>query len=161
MNQEQQGLVRASFAKLAPDADMVATIFYAFLFEIDPDLRPLFKGEMKRQRTLLMTMLATTVENLHQLEQILPAVHGLGQRHAGYGVKDADYDTVANALLLTLAQALGNDFTPAVRDAWVACYDTLAGAMKSAAREHVAHSAPPQYNGHQVGAAARRAQVAL
>ena len=123
MNQEQQELVRASFARLAPDADTVATIFYAFLFEIDPGLRPLFKDDMARQRGLLMTMLATAVENLHQLEKILPAVRSLGERHAGYGVTDADYDTVANALLLTLAQGLGDDFTPAVRDAWIACYE--------------------------------------
>src|SRR5215831_13234871 len=54
-------------------------------------------------------------------------------RHAGYGVKAADYDTVAGALLGTLEQALGSEFTLAVRDAWAAYYQTLAGEMKAAA----------------------------
>jgi hemoglobin-like flavoprotein len=80
-----------------------------------------------------MTMIETAVENVHQLDQILPAVRDLGRRHAGYGVKAADYDTVAGALRGTLEQALGSEFTPAVRDAWVAYYQTLAGEMKAAA----------------------------
>ena len=49
------------------------------------------------------------------------------------GVKLADYDAVREALLWTLEQALGKDFTPAVRGAWTACYDELAGEMKAAA----------------------------
>ena len=37
------------------------------------------------------------------------------------------------ALLWTLEQALGEDLTPAVREAWTVCYDELAGEMKEAA----------------------------
>jgi hemoglobin-like flavoprotein len=93
----------------------------------------LFKGDMVVQGRLLMTMIETAVENVHQLDQILPAVRDLGRRHASYGVEAADYDTVAGALLGMLEQALGSAFTLAVRDAWVAYYQTLAGEMKAAA----------------------------
>jgi hemoglobin-like flavoprotein len=133
MDQEQQDLVRASFARVAPIADTAAAMFYDRLFATDPTLRPLFKGDMMAQGRLLMTMIETAVENVHRLDQILPAVRDLGRRHAGYGVKAADYDTVATALLGTLEQALGPQFTPAVRDAWFACYQTIAGEMKAAA----------------------------
>lgn len=54
-------------------------------------------------------------------------------RHVKYGVKLADYDAVREALVWTLEEALGEDFTPAVRDAWTVCYDELAGEMKAAA----------------------------
>jgi hemoglobin-like flavoprotein len=94
----------------------------------------LFKGDVVVQRRLLVTLIETAVENMHQLDQILPAVRDLGRRHAGYGVKEADYDTVATALLATLEQALGPEFTPAVRDAWFTYYQTLSGEMKAAAR---------------------------
>jgi hemoglobin-like flavoprotein len=90
---------------------------------------------MKRQGEMLMAVLATAVGNLNRIEQILPTVRALGRRHAGYGVKDCDYDTVAAAFLGTLGAALGEDFTPAVRSAWVACYSILAGEMKAAAAE--------------------------
>ena len=133
MDPEQQHLVRASFAKVAPIADTAAAMFYDRLFATDPTLRSMFKGDMAEQGRLLMTMIETAVENVHRLDQILPAVHDLGRRHAGYGVKAADYDTVAAALLGTLEHALGSEFTPAARDAWVAWYQTIAGEMKAAA----------------------------
>jgi hemoglobin-like flavoprotein len=112
MDQAQQSLVRASFAQVSGAPGVAAAMFYGRLFEIDPELRPLFRGDLEAQGLLLMTMLGTAVDNLHQLDQILPAVRELGQRHAAYGVTEADYDTVATALLWTLEQALAADFTP-------------------------------------------------
>ena len=133
MDQRQVDLVRASFAQLPQDAEAVGMLFYSLLFKIDPELRPLFRGDMQRQSELLVTMIATAVENLDRLDLVLSAVRDLGRRHAGYGVKEVDYDTVETALLLTLAQALGGEFTPEVRQAWIACYRTLAEVMKTAA----------------------------
>jgi len=74
MDQKQQQLVRASFAKVAPIADTAAAMFYNRLFATEPRLRPLFKDDMVVQGRLLMTMIETAVENMHQLDRILPAV---------------------------------------------------------------------------------------
>jgi hemoglobin-like flavoprotein len=133
MDEFQKELVRATFAKIAPISDTAASMFYDRLFAIDPDLRPMFRNDMKKQGAMLMAVLATAVGNLHQLDQILPTVRDLGRRHAGYGVQDRDYDTVAEALLGTLETALGDEFNAAVRSAWAACYLFLAGEMKAAA----------------------------
>jgi hemoglobin-like flavoprotein len=80
-----------------------------------------------------MTMLAMVVYHLHEPGQVLPAIRDLGIRHVGYGVKPADYEALREALLWTLGQALGEEFTPPARDAWTVCYDELAGAMQAAA----------------------------
>jgi hemoglobin-like flavoprotein len=133
MTPEQKSLVRESFAKVAPIAPAVAEMFYNRLFELDPSLRSLFKIDMKEQGRKLIAMIVTAVSNLDRLDEIIPAVQDLGRRHAGYGVLDAHYDTVANALLWTLEQRLGADFTPATKAAWTACYVVLAGEMKDAA----------------------------
>ena len=133
MTPEQQSLVRASFAKVAPIAPAAAKMFYDRLFRLDPSLRALFKNDMDEQGRKLMTMIGTAVANLHRLGDIVPAVRDLGKRHAGYGVTDANYETVGSALLWTLEQGLGADFTPATRDAWATVYRVLAGEMKSAA----------------------------
>jgi nitric oxide dioxygenase len=133
MTEEQQELVRSSFAQIAPSAEAVAAMFYARLFELDPKLRTLFKGDMTAQGRKLMAMIGTAVANLHQLDTVVPAVQALGVRHAGYGVTDADYDTVAAALLWTLQQGLADAYTPAMQEAWTQCYVTLAGVMKQAA----------------------------
>jgi len=132
MTPEQKQLVRASFAKLAPIADDAAALFYQRLFTLDPKLKALFTHDMKEQGRKLMTMIGTAVAQLDKVEALLPVLRELGKRHVGYGVRDSDYDTVAIALLWTLEQGLGTDFTPALKDAWTACYGVLAGEMKAA-----------------------------
>ncbi len=140
MTPDQIDEVQKSFAVVAPSADAVAEMFYARLFEIDPALRLLFKGDIKAQGRKLTQMLATAVNGLTKLEAIVPAVQALGVRHAGYGVSERDYDTVAQALLWTLERGLGPGFTPQVRASWVAAYGLLADTMKAAAR--ASHAAP-------------------
>ncbi len=134
MSPEQKALVQSSFAKVAPIADQAADLFYDRLFTLDPSLRPLFKPDMREQKRALMGMLAVAVAGLDRLEALVPAVRQLGARHAGYGVKDEHYATVGSALIWTLEQGLGDDFTPETRDAWLAVYTVLAETMKDAAR---------------------------
>jgi hemoglobin-like flavoprotein len=141
MTSEQKRLVQVTFAKVAPIADAAAAIFYARLFELDPGLKPLFTADIRAQGRKLMRMIGMAVNGLDRLDDLVPVVRQLGMRHAGYGVKDEHYDTVAVALLWTLERGLGPDFTPEVQDAWVAVYGVLASTMKEAAASAaVAHS---------------------
>jgi hemoglobin-like flavoprotein len=91
-----------------------------------------------------MAVFATAIANLDRLDEILPRVRELGRRHVAFGVKDTDYDTGAVALMQTLQAAFGEAFTPAIRDAWTACYGAIVGEMKAGAaveRERVASPA--------------------
>lgn len=124
--------VQDSFRKVEPIAETAAAIFYAKLFEKDPSLRLLFKGDMKEQGRKLMTMLAMAVNSLTNMDAFLPVLQNLGRRHVGYGVTDGMYNTVGTALLETLEAGLGDDFTPEVKDAWSQVYATLATIMKDA-----------------------------
>lgn len=135
MTAEQKQLVQESFKQILPIKEQAASLFYERLFLIDPAVRGLFKGDIKRQGSLLMAMLATAVNGLNRLDDIVPAVQDLGRRHAGYGVQEEHYTSVATALLWTLEQGLGNAWTPQLKDAWVACYTLLAGAMQQAATQ--------------------------
>ena len=131
----QKTLVQQSFAVVAPIADTAATLFYGRLFELDPSLEPMFRGNMAEQRKKLMQMLTAAVKGLDRLDQLVPVVENLGRGHAGYGVTDAHYDTVGSALLWTLEMGLGRAFTAEVKDAWATVYGLLATTMKEAARE--------------------------
>ena len=132
MTPQQIELVQSSFKKVVPIACTAADLFYGRLFEIAPEVRSMFPDDMREQKTKLMTMLGTAVNNLHRLEAILPAVKDLGQRHKGYGVTAAHYAPVGAALLWTLEKGLGPDFTPDVKAAWTETYTALAGVMTSA-----------------------------
>ena len=138
LNQKQIALVQASFAEVVPIADTAAALFYDRLFELDPSLRPLFRGDMKEQGRKLMDMIAVVIVNLPRLTGILTSVRALGARHAAYGVQDEHYDTVGAALLWTLEQGLGEAFTDETRDAWATAYTILASTMKDAAAEAAA-----------------------
>jgi hemoglobin-like flavoprotein len=133
MTPNQIDLVRSSFARVAPAATQVAALFYGQLFELDPQLRRLFRGDMTEQGSKLMQVLAAAVAGLDRLGELAPVLRDLGRRHASYGVTDAHYDTVAQALLWTLERGLGADFTPKVREAWTAAYSALAQTMREGA----------------------------
>jgi hemoglobin-like flavoprotein len=134
----QKALVQQSFAMIAPIADDAAALFYRRLFELAPELRPMFHSDMAEQRRKLMQMLSAAVKGLDRLEQLVPAVQDLGRRHQGYGVVEEHYETVGLALLWTLEKGLGEAFTFEVKQAWAAVYALLATTMKEAARESLA-----------------------
>jgi hemoglobin-like flavoprotein len=133
VNAAQQALVQTTFARLAVMPEVAGALFYERLFAESPSFRPLFKDNMRIQGVKLMTMLAMVVYNLPEPGKVLPAIRDLAVRHVEYGVKLADYDVLREALLWTLEQVLGDDLTPACREAWTACYDELADEMKAAA----------------------------
>ena len=134
MTNEQINLVQTSFGKIAPIAEKAAALFYAKLFDLNPRLRGLFRGDVYEQGKKLMQVIAYAVENLDRLDEIVPQVRALGARHAGYGVSDRDYETVGTALLWTLEKALGRDFAAPTRAAWTAVYNLLAETMKEGSR---------------------------
>lgn len=135
MAPEKIELVQSTWAKVAPNAEQVAVLFYGRLFEIAPEVKPLFKGDMVEQGKRLMQMLAVAVNGLPKLATIVGAVQDMGVRHGDYGVEPEQYDSVAAALLWTLEQGLGEDYTEDVKDAWTETYVTLATVMKDAAAE--------------------------
>ena len=135
MTPHQKRLVQASFAQVAPIAETAAALFYARLFELDPSLRPMFTHNINDQGRKLMQMLSVAVRGLDDLDNLVPAVRALGLRHAGYGVRDEHYETVAAALISTLEIGLGEAFTDEVRAAWTAVYWLLAYTMQAGAED--------------------------
>jgi len=131
----QVAAVQRTFSLVVPIKEKAAELFYNKLFELDPSVKPMFKGDMKEQGKKLMSTLATVVASLANPNSILPAVQALGAKHVSYKVEDRHYDTVGKALLWTLEQGLGKEFTPAVKEAWTAAYTLLAGVMKDAAKK--------------------------
>jgi hemoglobin-like flavoprotein len=129
MPPEEVALIQQSFAKVAPIAEQAAALFYGRLFEIAPEVRPLFRGDMAEQGRKLMATLAVVVNGLTNLEAILPAASALAKRHVAYGVKADHYGPVGVALLWTLERGLGAEWTPDLAAAWTAAYATLAGFM--------------------------------
>jgi nitric oxide dioxygenase len=129
MTPGQIDLIQASFEKVAPHAELAASMFYGRLFEIAPAVKPLFKGDIKEQGRKLMATLGVVVGSLNNLDAIVPVVKSLALKHVGYGVKADDYQSVGAALIWTLKEALGEGFGDDTRDAWLAAYSILSQVM--------------------------------
>ena len=128
-------LVQESFKKAAPHADQLAEHFYQTLFEIAPGVRSLFPADLTSQQRKLIVMLKAAVEGLNDLDALVPVLNDLAQRHVKYGTKPEHFTPVGNALIFSLKCQLGEkEFTPEVKDAWIAVIRLVANTMKQAMR---------------------------
>lgn len=134
MDKETIQLVQNSWQKVIAIGPQAAALFYQNLFEADPGLKPLFKGDLQAQGKKLIEMITIAVNKLTDLDALVPVLQNLGKRHGGYGVQDSHYDTVGAALLKTLGQGLGNEFTQEIKAAWINVYQVMADVMKAAAK---------------------------
>jgi serine/threonine protein kinase/class 3 adenylate cyclase/hemoglobin-like flavoprotein len=123
-------LVQTSFELVAARKEEAAALFYLKLFELAPEVRPLFaKTDMRVQGEMLMNMLATAVRGLDRLDELKPALADLGRRHAAYGAQIPHYAVVEACLLHTVETMAGNGFNLDVKLAWTAIYNFVAETM--------------------------------
>lgn len=135
ITQQQKELVKSTWGMVVPIADTAAKLFYGRLFELGPEYKAMFKNDMTEQGKKLMKTINVAVEALDDLEPLVPTLKQMGADHAGFGVKDRDYNVVGASLLWTLEKGLGEAFTDEVKNAWGAVYEVLASVMKEGAAE--------------------------
>jgi hemoglobin-like flavoprotein len=129
MTPEQISLVQSSFERLGAQLPVMAARFYEELFRRDPGLRSLFASDLTEQEARFAEKLTEIVRAIPRLDELLGHTRALGARHAGYGVRAADYQTVGNALLAALAAVLGDGFDGPTREAWGLAFNLMAETM--------------------------------
>ncbi len=137
MTKNNVELVQGSWAIVATmDMETVGGLFYDRLFELMPEVKPMFsRSPIPEQSKKLLTMLAYVIARLNKPEQIMDEVGKLARRHTTYGVNDAHYSAVGTALLWTLEKGLGARWNDALKFAWLEIYLTLAEAMMTAQKK--------------------------
>jgi nitric oxide dioxygenase len=129
LSREQVALVQESFHRVLRFADATGLMLYERIFALAPDARALFGADIRTQASRLMTALQVAVDGLDDFGAVATFLVRLGARHMRYGVCPHHFDVVGTALLWTLEQELGDTLTPQVRDAWVAAWNAIAGAI--------------------------------
>jgi nitric oxide dioxygenase len=138
MTPEQVQIIRLTFSQAMSSKDKVGRMFYDRLFEIAPETRPMFKGDIDAQSRKLMDTLALAIGMLRDMPTLVATLQALAKRHVAYGVRDEHYDTVGAALLWTLEKGLGSAFTPEARTAWATLYGAVAKIMRDAVKPEAA-----------------------
>lgn len=119
LSDQEKLLVTKTFYQIVPISGRASEKFYGRLFESAPEVEGLFrKANMGEQRKKLIDMIALVVYSLDNIDKVKSAIHKLGERHKGYGVREEDYAKVRNAFLWMLESELGEDFTADVSAAW-------------------------------------------
>lgn len=130
---QQIQLIRDSWQRVIPMKEKAAELFYARLFELDPLVKPLFKGKLDSQGDKLMLTMNVVVNSLDNLGEVEAMLQAMGKRHIIYGVEAAHYETVGAAFLWVLQQGLGEHYTAEVEEAWTIAYGVIATTMIQAA----------------------------
>jgi hemoglobin-like flavoprotein len=132
LNVSQIQMIQQSWRLLRDiDPHLVGDLFYSKLFYDHPEARALFPEDMSSQHQKLITMINVVIARLDQIDQMMPEILAMAQRHISYGTLRVHYDWVGSALLWTLRRALGDGWTPELEQAWAQCYGLLSDAMKS------------------------------
>src|SRR6266571_2114303 len=131
MTAHQIRLVRDSVDSLREDAAPFALLFYGKLFELDPGSRRLFHNDLAVQGRKVVDMLTSVAESLDEFQPMRARLAELGHKHAEFGVRPEQYDTLTTALLWSVGQALGGSFDVPTRQAWRLAINAICAAMKS------------------------------
>ena len=135
MNTDDATLIRDGWKQLSPRAEELGAAFYSRLFALAPETREMFVGvDLAAQRQKFVDMLTMLVRLADDSADIVAETIALAQRHVHYGVNERHLEIGREALVETIASALGERCTPDARQAWAHFYD-LATAVMRRARE--------------------------
>lgn len=109
--------------------------FYRRLFELAPEVRPLFKIEITLQAKKFSDMLAWVIAHLENPDELSREIRALGARHRGYGVNIDQYAPVGSALIWMFQRSLGDRFTAQMEEAWLEAYAFLSLEAERGSRE--------------------------
>ena len=135
MTPEQVDLIRKSFDAMWPMRRDIADLCYSRFFELAPDARDLFPGDMEQQRMKLMDMIAALVGSLDDRPLFQSLATYSGRKHARFGVQPSQYVALGEALMWSIECKFGGSFTPELRESWRALYATVQVKMLRAAAE--------------------------
>lgn len=129
----ENGLLRTSFHLVVMRERNLTERFYAVLFEHYPQLEPLFADARQSRRDMLMQALGAFVQHFEDPDWLEEELGVLGARHVRYGVTPEMYPWVGDALLRTLRDIGGEEWTQAYDNAWAEAYELFASLMIAAA----------------------------
>lgn len=131
-------ILRDSFELVVDRRPDLTIRFYEILFERNPALAPMFRGDRSAQAKMLAGAIAAVLDHLDDASWLTTTLGELGARHVGYGVTNEMYDQVGDALLATLAEVAAEAWTAEVAEQWTLAYGAIAGLMQAGAAAKIA-----------------------
>ena len=129
-NPDAYFIVQRTFEKLEAEKDKAGALFYQILFDLAPNIRPLFAGtDMRHQQQMFVSMLTAAIKGLDRPGEVATALRELGERHTNYGVVREHYEPLGRALLATVEKMNGAELDLDVHLAWEHFYHRMVAMM--------------------------------
>ena len=119
-------VIHASLPAIRHHLGRASDQFYVNLFTVAPELRALFPADMADQGMRFMSTLVIMANLLDDADAFTAGIDRLASIHARAGVRAAHFAPMGHALLVTLGEAMGTEFTCELQEAWRAAYDHIA-----------------------------------
>lgn len=132
LDQHTIEVIKSTVPVLQVHGKTITTAFYAMLFENHPELLNIFNHANQRQgkqQSALANAVIAAAANIDQLENILPVVKQIAEKHRVLGVLPEHYPIVGETLLAAIKQVLGDAATPEIMGAWAKAYGVIADAF--------------------------------
>jgi hemoglobin-like flavoprotein len=131
------GLLRESFELVIEREPNLTHRFYGILFSRYPQVKPLFgRNSGEQQEKMLAEALVAVIDRLEDASWLEEKLMAMGAKHVDYGVTDAMYPWVADALISAMAEVAAADWSPAHQQAWTDALGAIASLMQRGAREY-------------------------
>jgi nitric oxide dioxygenase len=111
-------LLDASIIRMTARGDELARVFYRRLFDVHPNLRPMFPSNLAAQQTRLLDTLRFVTHTLRAPTEVRDRLRRLGEFHRGRHVRPEHYPIVCEGLLAAMAEISGRDWTPTLEAEW-------------------------------------------
>jgi len=134
MTSEDRHLLLESWQRIGPNADRLATVFFDRLFAVSSESRRLFAGSTLESRFLQFAYMLVELVALHgESQNMRLAAREMRQCMSRYGIADAHYFAVSQAISAMLMHAPEACATTESRAAWNEAYDLLTAIIRRAA----------------------------
>lgn len=138
LDQHTKELVKATVPVLQEHGAEITKRFYQLMFEAHPELKNIFNQTNQRKgdqaRALADTVYAAAL-HIDHLEEILPVVNQIAQKHRSLNIKPEHYPIVGKYLLLGMKDVLGDAATDEIIEAWEKAYGVIADVFISVEKE--------------------------
>lgn len=132
LSQEKRDIVKSTAPVLAEHGTTITKVFYQNLFNAHPELLNIFNHANQaqgRQQAALANAIYAAAVHIDNLENILPAVVQIANKHVSLGIKPEHYPIVGEFLLKAIKEVLGDAATDEILNAWEEAYGVIADAF--------------------------------
>lgn len=138
LDQETRNIVKATVPVLQEHGEAITKHFYQRMLSEKPELKNYFnmtnqrKGEQPKALANAVLAAAMHIDNL---EEILPVVKQIAEKHRSMNIKPEHYPIVGHYLLLAIKEVLGDAATDDILNAWEKAYGEIADVFISVEKE--------------------------